>query len=65
MRRAGKDDGTFDGEFRYLWFKLRVVKLEPGDKAQQRVELALDFIKFVGLVLAIFLVAALNSLVNH
>jgi len=65
MRRAGKGDGTFDGEFRYLWFKLRVVKLEPGDKAQQRVELALDFIKFVGLVLAIFLVAALNSLVNH
>jgi hypothetical protein len=65
MRRAGKDEGPVDPNFKYLWSKLRVVKIEQGDKAIQRVEPALDVVKFVGLVLAIFLVAALNSLVNH
>jgi hypothetical protein len=50
-------------DFRYMKMTFRVTKADP--KTVQRAERALDVIKFVGLVLAVFLVAALNSLVNR
>jgi hypothetical protein len=50
-------------EFRYMRMTFRVTKADA--KTAQRVERALDIMKFVGLVLAVFLVAALNSLVSH
>ena len=50
-------------EFKYLRRTFYVVKLDENDV--QRVERALDVLKFLGLILAVFLVAAINSLVNH
>lgn len=50
-------------ELQYFWMRFYVA---PADDATvQRVERALDIMKFLGLVLAIFLVAALNALVSH
>jgi len=50
-------------EFHYFKVRFRVV--EADAKSTERTEKLLGFIKFLGLVLAIFLVAALNALVNH
>jgi hypothetical protein len=47
----------------YLWFKVPVVKAQQRDV--QRAEMCLDFVKVIGLVLAIFLVAAINALFSH
>jgi hypothetical protein len=49
--------------FKYM--KMTFYVAEANEKTVQRIERVLDLIKFVGLVLAVFLVAALNSLVNH
>jgi hypothetical protein len=50
-------------DFRYMMMTFRVAKADA--KTVQRVERVLDIIKFLGLVLAVFLVAALNSLVSR
>jgi hypothetical protein len=50
-------------KFKYMHMTFYV--LPAGAQIARRVERALDVIKFLGLVLAIFLVAALNSLVSH
>ena len=47
----------------YLRLKFPVVKATPAEAA--RVETALDIIKVIGLVFAIFLVAAINALVSR
>lgn len=50
-------------EFRYMNMRFHVVRADA--RTVQRAERALDVLKFLGLVLAVFLVAALNSLVSH
>jgi hypothetical protein len=49
-------------EFEYLRMSFYVIPAD--DKLVQRAERALDVLKFLGLVLAVFLVAALNALVH-
>jgi hypothetical protein len=48
---------------KYFWRHVSVVKAEEKDIA--RAEWWLDILKVIGLILAIFLVAAINALVNH
>jgi hypothetical protein len=48
---------------KYLWFKIPVEK--ASEKDTRRAELCLDIIKAIGLVLIIFLVAAINALFSH
>jgi hypothetical protein len=48
---------------KYCWIGIPVVKAEEKDVA--RAEFWLDCLKAIGLILAIFLVAAINALVNH
>jgi hypothetical protein len=70
-RRTGKSRWASSHELenpdiatlKYLWFRIHVIK--AGEKDAQRAEACLDFIKAVGLVLVIFLVAAINALVRH
>src|ERR1051326_508555 len=60
LKRVPQGEGK---ELQYFWMRFYVA---PADDATaQRVERVLDVIKFLGLVLAIFLVAALNALVSH
>jgi hypothetical protein len=47
----------------YLWLKIPVVKADKTDV--RHVEIFLDVLKVIGIVLAIFLVAAINALVTH
>jgi hypothetical protein len=50
-------------DFTYMKMTFRVAKADA--KTVQRAERTLDILKFVGLILAVFLVAALNSLVSR
>jgi len=50
-------------DFRYMRMTFHVADTDV--KTVQRAERALDVLKFIGLILAVFLVAALNSLVGH
>lgn len=60
LKRVPEGQGK---ELRY--FRMRFYVAPTDDATTQRVERALDIIKFLGLVLAVFLVAALNALVSH
>jgi hypothetical protein len=48
---------------KYFWIGIPVVKADEKDVI--RAEICLDVLKVIGLILAIFLVAAINALVNH
>jgi hypothetical protein len=44
---------------------MQIPLVKATEKEVRRVEIALDCLKITGLLLAIFLVAAVNALVNH
>ena len=50
-------------QLKYLVWTLRVIRADEKDV--RHVETCLDVIKAIGIVLAIFLVAAINALVSH
>jgi hypothetical protein len=52
-------------ELRYFRKKFHLLEVPANHDDIKRAERALDIIKFLGLVLAIFLVAAVNALVSH
>jgi hypothetical protein len=62
-RRASRRSGSNGKTLKYLWFKIPVVKASKDDA--RRAERCLDVVKAIGLVLIIFLVAAINALFGH
>jgi hypothetical protein len=62
-RRLRRSDRSHVKTLKYLWFKIPVEK--ASEKDTRRAELCLDIIKAIGLVLIIFLVAAINALFSH
>jgi hypothetical protein len=61
--RLAKTKSPHLKHLKFLWFKIPVVKAEERDS--QKVEKLLVVVKVIGIILAIFLVAAIQALVNH